>query len=82
MQRAFEPISNPAQITLESLLQAYRQLEYLDFIPRYKKVSHGQEDAEFNEQAERFMKLDDNLREMTLDCVIAISKIAEQLRRG
>ena len=49
----------------------------MDFIPNYKTIERGQEDAEFNKLADDFMKLDENLQQMTLDCVIALSKIAE-----
>jgi len=82
VQEAFEPISNKIDVTLEALTSAYRRLDNLDFLPKYKALKPGEHEGNFQDLADKFMDLDLNLQEVTLDCVMAISKIAMHLMLG
>ena len=81
MQLAFKPISK-ADITLESLTSSIRDLLNLTFLPDYKGLNGNYQLSELERQAEGFMSMENALQEVTLDCVIAISKISMHLRNA
>ena len=67
-------------MTLEGLTKAVTRLLELRFLPRFQKSNASYKEVDLEQMAEQFMNLDPALQEVTFDCVIAISKIALQLK--
>ena len=82
VQEAFEPI-NVDEVTIEALTRANERLMQLEFLPKLRAgLSQSEEEAQLLSHADSFLQQDDALQEITLDCVMAISKISLYLRDG
>ena len=81
VQEAIEPIQSSRELSIDVLSRSVDRLTSLQFLPKIRAAPNSDQEKENLEaEAERFLEFSDSLKEVALDCVMAISKISLHLQ--